>query len=186
MRFTVFVAAICLTGSIVATPIETAPQDLKLVTACFTRLSQNLAAIEGAMRVRPNGGSIAEAQRITSELMTLSQVAIEDTRVCARDIRRSQGDIGLMESLNLLPALNTLETQLQKITEQWMQSKSMVAAAGQRQFVMTMLMDSSEAIIAFSETLISKLPYLGQPFGTSYKTTFATILEKAITAYKKP
>lgn len=186
MRFAPLFAALCLAGSTTASPIETAAQDVTLITACITRASSGLIALDKAMQSRPKGGSTAEAQQITQDLMALAQATTEDVRTCGRDIRRNQKDISTLEGLTLLTPFNALATQLQKVSDEWISSKPMVVAAGLRESVLMMLMDTSEAVIVFSDALIAKFSYLEQPVGMSYKTTFSSIIEKCIAEYRKP
>jgi hypothetical protein len=179
MRFCYFPTLLFAATSLV----QLVTADLSRVELSLKRISAALTDLDAGIKNIPGGGDTSEAQRQTSNLLSVARVAIDELRLGAREIRRGP-NVGAWEGLTLLPSLNSLSTQLDSSSKGWVYAKPMVRAAGMTQTVLELLMDASEATLVFSDTIIGKLPYIEQPLGTTYKNQFVAIIEKSVAEYK--
>jgi hypothetical protein len=185
MRFNYFLAALCLAGSTAAAPREIAKRDTQPLYACFTRISVALQAIDSGMKARPNGGTYVEAQQVTYNLMGLTQETINVVQSCAQDVQQRQGDVSASEGLMLMAPVISIYTDLLKVVDGWKNAKTMVVAAGQKDSVLSMLIQASESSIKLADEIIGKVPYLGQPVGALVKNTITQTIGQAIAEYRK-
>jgi hypothetical protein len=180
------VSVLCLIGSALAAPAAqwgATPVSKVSVTDTIKKISEKLDRLDKALKSRPSGGDFNRAKTTTENLLYLTRDVIEESRSGSRAIRAGPS-INYVESLTIGTSLTSMSTTLQSTTTQWIGSKQMVLAAGLKNEVYNTLLDASDAITVFSDTLISKLPPGTGTLGQMTKAQFVTIIELGVKEYR--
>lgn len=180
------VSVLCLLGSAIAAPAaqwSTKPSATVSVTDSIKKMSDKLNKLDKALKARPSGGNVEKAKTTTNNLLSLTKDAIEETRHGSRLIREGPS-VGYFESLAIATELNGVASTLGSTTTQWIASKPMVLAAGLKKEVYEILVDASDAISVFSDTLINKLPLGTGTLGQLTKAQFVAIVEPSLREYR--
>jgi hypothetical protein len=136
------------------------------------------------MKSRKSGGDSYEAQSETNRLILLTNNVLQELWYGERDIKRGPS-VNAVETVILIQSVNNLTNMVKIAANGWIDSKRMVVAGGKKFEVLELLLNASQGTSNYCDAIISKLPAFDQPLAVSWKTPLISLIESAISEYKR-
>jgi hypothetical protein len=183
MRFNI-ISAVCLVGSVIATPIELTTQDISVVDAAMRRVSSTMQNLDIALRRLGPYKDAGEADAQITWVLPYAQGLIDDLRFGSREIRRGP-TVNTAEALSLPQKTDTMFKQLQSVITGVRSARPIAIAAGKKLWVLDTLMNGSDAMREFFDAIISKLGPVEAGLSLGTKQQFLRAFDAVVQEYRR-
>jgi hypothetical protein len=179
MKFTLLPLVCLFTSSVIAAPVESTTADLRDINLATTHVIDALKRLDAAFSsVNPRD----DPGRTLNELLNIDKF-LQSEVITGTGVVKRAPNVGAVEALSLITIVNQITDLVGKTSDGWYNAKAMVKKAGKRDQVYRELKDTADASSAFSDALISKLPYAYQLTGTLAKNRNSALIKGALEEY---